>query len=456
MLSNGSVDSPCMLEDLIKERLKKKDALEKLGLNVYPARVKRSHLVAHVVKEFSALSKKKTKVWLTGRLLGLRIQGGVAFADLMDGSGGKIQIVLAKAKLPNFQTLKDNLDIGDFVEVSGPLFKTKKGERSVEAKTLRLIVKSIRPLPSVWHGLQDVEERFRKRYLDLLMNADVREQLVQRSQIVEYLRHSLANEGFLEVETPTLQAIPGGAKARPFKTHHNALDVDFYLRISPELYLKRLLVGGLEKVFELGKVFRNEGMDRDHNPEFTELELYWAYQDYWSLMKFTQKLLKKLIPGKWSSVFFADIFKKHTGKDYKSIPADQLDEIFKKEVRPKIVEPTFVTDYPESLMPLAKLHQDDPSLTESFQLIVNGAEVVKGFSELNDPVFQREQMERQEKAFREGDTESSRKDEDFLEALEYGMPPAAGLGIGIDRLVAIATKAHAVKEIILFPTLRPK
>ena len=451
-----------MLEDIIKERSKKKAELEKLGLDLYPSRVKRTHLASEALKDFPALSKKRTKIWLAGRLLGLRVQGGVAFADLTDGSWGKIQIVFTKAKLTNFQTLKDNLDIGDFVEVSGPLFKTKKGEKSIEAKSLRVIVKTLQPLPSVWHGLQDIEERFRKRYLDLLLNADVRGQLVKRSRIVEQLRKSLADEGFLEVETPVLQPIPGGAKARPFKTHHNALDVDFYLRVAPELYLKRLLVGGMEKVFELGKVFRNEGMDRDHNPEFTELELYWAYQDYKGLMKFAQKLLKKLIPatagkpGKWSTVTFADIFKKHSGKDYKSVPADKLDETFKHEVRPKIVEPTFVTDYPEAVMPLAKLHEKDKSLTESFQLIVNGAEIVKGFSELNDPVFQRAQMERQEKAFRAGDEESSRKDEDFLEALEYGMPPAAGLGIGIDRLVAIATKAHAVKEIILFPTLRPK
>lgn len=445
-----------MLEDIIKERLKKKSELEKLGLDLYPARVKRTHLVSEALKNFPALSKKKTKIWLSGRLLGLRVQGGVAFADLTDSSGEKIQLVLTKARLPNFQTLKDNLDIGDFAEVSGPLFKTKRGEKSVEVRTFRVIVKSIRPLPSVWHGLQDVEERFRKRYLDVLLNAEVREQLLKRSEIVAELRGILAKEGFLEVETPVLQPIPGGAKARPFVTHHNALDADFYLRIAPELYLKRLLVGGMEKVFELGKVFRNEGMDRDHNPEFTALELYWAYQDYKGLMKFAQKLLKKLIPGKWSSVTFAEIFKKHTGKDYKSVPADKLDEVFKHEVRPKITAPTFVIDYPESLMPLAKLHDKDKALTESFQLIVNGAEIIKGFSELNDPVFQREQMERQEKAFRAGDEESSRKDEDFLEALEYGMPPAAGLGIGIDRLVAIATKAHAVKEIILFPTLKPK
>lgn len=444
-----------MLEDLIKERLKKKAELEKLGLDLYPSKVKRSHLVAHVIADFAAMEKKKAKVWLVGRLMGLRVQGGVAFADLSDESG-KIQIVFSKKNLKNFQALKDNLDIGDFVEVAGPVFKTKRGEKSVEAKSMRVIVKAIRPLPSVWHGLSDTEERFRKRYLDLLLNKEVRDQLVKRSQIMEYIRGTLATEGFLEVETPTLQAIPGGAKARPFKTHHNALDADFFLRIAPELYLKRLLIGGMEKIFELGKVFRNEGMDRDHNPEFTVLELYWAYQDYKGLMKFVQKLLKKLVPGKWKTVTFESIFKQHSGKDYRAIPAKELDDTFKHLVRPKIVDPTFVTDYPEALMPLAKLHEKDKTLTESFQLIVNGVEIVKGFSELNDPIFQRQQMESQEKAFRAGDEEASRMDEDFLEALEHGMPPAAGLGIGIDRLVAIATKAHAVKEIILFPTLRPK
>jgi lysyl-tRNA synthetase class 2 len=378
------------------------------------------------------------------------------FADLQDGTGVKLQAVIKKDNLKDFGALKDGLDIGDFLEVGGVLFKTKKGEKSIEAKSARIIVKGLRPLPSVWHGLQDVEERFRKRYLDLLLNPDVKEKLVARSKIVEYLRASLSKEGFLEVETPILQPIPGGARAKPFVTHHNALDTDFYLRIAPELYLKRLLVGGLERVFEIGRNFRNEGIDRDHNPEFTMLEMYWAYQDYKGLMKFAEKLLKKYIPGKWKTVAFAEIFKKLSGKDYKSVNPEQLDDVFKKEVRPKIKEPTFVIDYPESVMQLAKLKKDEPGLTESFQLIANGVEVVKGFSELNDPAFQRSQMEGQEKEFRAGQEEASRLDEDFLEALEYGMPPAAGLGLGIDRLAALVAKSHSVKEIILFPTLRPK
>ncbi|MDP3999319.1 MAG: amino acid--tRNA ligase-related protein [bacterium] len=234
------------------------------------------------------------------------------------------------------------------------------------------------------------------------------------------------------------------------------MDADLYLRIAPELYLKRLLVGGFEKVFEIGRNFRNEGMDRDHNPEFTMLELYWAYQDYHGLMDFVERLLKPFIGGSWGKVTFAELFKTHTGKDYKSVKPQDLDEMFKHEVRPKLQNPTLVMDYPESIMPLAKFKEGGAGLTESFQLIVKGAEIVKGFSEMNDPSAQREQMERQEKEFRAGNEEASRLDEDFLEALEYGMPPAAGLGIGIDRLVSLVTKAHAVKEIIIFPTLRPK
>ncbi len=450
-----------MLDDILKERFKRREQLIKAGNDPYPATVKRAALADVVLKDFAALLKRKTKLTLAGRIVGSRDQGNLIFADLADASG-KIQIILKKDNLKNYKDLKAALDIGDFMEVSGVVFKTARGEKSLEVKSARIIVKAIRPLPSGWHGFKDVEERFRKRYLDLLFNPEVKEKAVRRSEIIRELRDLLSAEGFLEVETPMLQPVPGGAKARPFVTHHNALDVDLYLRIAPELYLKRLLVGGLEKIFEIGRNFRNEGMDRDHNPEFTMLEMYWAYQDYQGLMKFVQKILKKYIPatagksGKWSVVTFAEIFKKYSGKDYKSVDAKILDEVFKHEVRPKIVSPTFVIDYPESIMALAKPKPEDPSLTESFQLIVDGAEIVKGFSEMNDPVIQRAQMEKQEKAFRAGDQESTRVDEDFLEALEYGMPPAAGLGIGIDRLIAVATKTNAVKEIILFPTLKPK
>lgn len=444
-----------MLDDIIQERLKKRKPEH------YPARVSRTHAIADTLKKFAALQKTKKNIAIAGRLVGLRVQGGLMFWDIQD-AGGKIQAVVKKDNVKNFAELKDSVDIGDFVEVGGPLFITQKGEKSVDARSARLIVKSLRPLPSIWHGLKDVEERFRKRYLDFLLNTEVKKKIINRSEIIAYLRETLAKEGFLEVETPMLQPIPGGAKARPFVTHHNALDADFYLRIAPELYLKRLLVGGFEKIFEIGRNFRNEGIDRDHNPEFTMLELYWAYQDYRGLMAFVEKLLKKFIPaaagkaGKWRTVTFAEIVKELSGRDYRKIKPQELDDVFKKEVRPKIVEPTFVIDYPESIMALAKLKEDDPTLTESFQLIVNGSEIVKGFSELNDPVIQREQMERQEKEFRAGNVEASRLDEDFLEALEYGMPPAGGIGIGIDRLVALITKSQSIKEIIAFPTLRPK
>lgn len=444
-----------MLEDIIKERKRKLEELQKSGENPFPAGVPRTYTALQAVRDFSKLLHAKKKISVAGRVLGLRDQGNLIFLDIADESG-KIQAVLKNKAVANYKILKKALDVGDFLSVTGLVFKTKKGEKSIEVKTARLAAKSLRPLPSEWYGLKDVEERYRKRYLDSILNPETRRQLKKRSDVIRTLREFLHNENFLEVETPILQPIPGGARARPFVTHHNALDTDFFLRVAPELYLKRLLVGGFEKIYELGRVFRNEGIDRDHNPEFTELELYWAYQDYIGLMKFTRKLLAKFIPGKWQVINFAEVFKKYSGKDIAGINAGELDEIFRREVRPKIIQPTLVIDYPESLMPLAKLHATHKNLTESFQLIVGGAEIVKGFSELNDPIFQRRQMEQQEKEFRAGDFESSRIDEDFIESLEYGMPPAAGLGLGIDRLVALTTGSNSLKEVIIFPTLKPK
>lgn len=441
-----------MLENIIQERLKKD--------RNYPAKVKRTHTIAEVLKNFSSFAKTKKRISVAGRVMGLRAQGALLFLDIQDGAG-KIQGVVKKDLVGNFQNFKDNLDIGDFVEVGGAVFKTKSGEKSIEARSARNIAKTLRPLPSMWHGLRDVEERYRKRYLDILLNPEIKRRLIARSEIIESIRNVLIQEGFLEVETPILQPVPGGAAARPFVTHHNALDTDFYLRVAPELYLKRLLVGGLEKVFEIGRNFRNEGIDRDHNPEFTMLELYWAYQDYIFLMKFVKKLLKKFMPGKWKKYTFAEACQKFGGKDLNYIKPTDLDDFFKHQVRPKIIKPTLLIDYPECIMPLAKFKSEtdkigDYWLTESFQLIANGAEIVKGFSEMNDPEAQRAQMERQDQRRRKGDEEATRMDEDFLEALEYGMPPAAGMGMGIDRLVAFMTKSASVKEIIAFPTLRPR
>ena len=444
-----------MLEDIIRERQKKLKNLLKEDINPYPAKIKRTILISEALKDFNKLSSSKKQLFLTGRIKALRDQGNLIFIDLKDESG-KIQAVLKADNLNNFKILKQNLDVGDFLSVSGPLFKTQKGEKSIEAKTAQIIAKTLRPLPSQWHGLKDVEERYRKRYLDLILNPEVKQRIESRSKIIQTIRDNLSKEGFLEVETPILQPLAGGALARPFITHHNALNCDFYLRIAPELFLKRLLIAGFEKTFEIGRVFRNEGIDRDHNPEFTMFELYWAYQDWEGLMKFTEKLLKKFIGGKWEKITFEAALKKYAKKDIKKLRPEEIDEIFKKEVRSKLIKPTFVTHYPKFLSPFAKPVEDNPDLTERFQLIVDGMEIVNGFSELNDPIDQRQRMEEQERKYRSGNQEASRLDEDFLEALEYGMPPAAGWGIGIDRLVALVTKSHNIKEVIAFPTLKPK
>lgn len=446
-----------MLEEIIKEREKKREDLIKAGVNPYPGKIKKSLLISEALKNFSSLVRQKKEVFLAGKIMALRDQGKLIFIDLADGSA-KIQGVLKEENLKNFKLLKIHLDIGDFIALGGALFETKTKEKSIEAKQAELIVKSLRPLPSQWFGLKNIEERFRKRYLDILLNKEVKENLVKRSEIINEIRQGILEEGFLEVETPILQPLPGGARAKPFITHHNALDADFYLRIAPELYLKRLLVAGFEKIFEIGRNFRNEGIDKDHNPEFTMLELYWAYENWEGLMEFTEKLLKKWFPKKFKKITFEEAMKKYANLDLKkkNLNGAEIDEAFKKEVTPKIIEPTFIIKYPKTISPLAKSCEDDSEFTERFQLIIEGIEVINGFSELNDPVEQRKRMEEQEKMYRAGDQEASRLDEEFLEALEYGMPPAAGMGIGIDRLVALITKSHNIKEIIIFPTLRPK
>ncbi len=445
-----------MLEDIIKERQKKLKNLFEVGINPFPSKIKRTISIAEALKDFGKLSVSKKQLSISARIKALRDQGNLIFIDLSDESG-RIQAVLKADNLDNFKILKQNLDTGDFISVAGPLFKTQKGEKSIEVKTAQIIVKSLRPLPTEWFGLKDVEERYRKRYLDLILNSEVKEKIVARSKIIETLRADLAKEGFIEVETPILQPLPGGALARPFITHHNALNCDFYLRVAPELYLKRLLVSGFEKIYEIARNFRNEGIDRDHNPEFTMLEIYIAYENWEGLMEFTEKLLKKFVGGgKWQKITYAEAIKKYAGKNLKNIKPDEIDEVFKKEARSKIIKPVFVTHYPKAISPFAKSCEDNPELTERFQLIVDGMEIVNGFSELNDPLEQRRRMEEQEKKYRAGNLEVSRLDEDFLEAMEYGMPPAAGLGIGIDRLIVLATKSHNIKEIIAFPTLRPK
>ena len=445
-----------MLEDLTRERGKKLKELRTLGVNPYPARTKRNFSLKEALDNWGSLERAAKLLYLVGRIRARRDQGGIIFLDLDDGSAS-LQAVISKANFREFDSWRERIDVGDFIEVRGRLFKTKRGEKSVEVRGLKLLTKTLRPLPNRWFGLKDTEERFRKRYLDIIFNPEVKGTIEKRSELIREMREFLWAEGFMEVETPMLQPIPGGALARPFQTHHNALDADFYLRIAPELYLKRLLVAGFNKIFEIGRVFRNEGIDREHNPEFTMLELYAAYCDGEWMIKFTEHLLQPFLKVKWQRMTYKEALAKYAKKkvDFLNLEGVKLDELFKREVRSKLIKPVIIYDYPKSISPLAKSKDDEPRLTERFQFIIEGMEIANGFSELNDPLDQRERMEDQERRYRRGE-EAGRMDEEFLEALEYGMPPSAGLGVGIDRLVAIVSGRPSIKESIIFPTLRPK
>ena len=427
--------------------------------------------------------------------MSLRGHGGLLFATLKDKSGD-IQIVFKKDGLgeKGFKFFTDHFDIGDFVQVKGEMFKTKRGEKSLDVSDYKMLSKSLLPLPEKWHGLKDSDERFRKRYLDIIFNKEVKENFELRSRIIKELRNFMEENGFLEVETPMLQPIHGGATAKPFKTRLNAFGMDMYLRIAPELYLKRLLVGGFEKVYELGRCFRNEGVDRSHNPDFTMLEFYQAYSDYKKLMKFTEEmfgyLLKNLFDkleieyeGKklnfktpWKRVEYSELFKKYTKinldeinlagikKEAKKLGIPEVnggkfeiaDEIFKKIIRPKIEQPTFVIHYPSQAKPLAKPLEKDQNKSGSFQLLIMGMEIINAYSELNSPIIQEERFKEQEKISKKGFEEAQRMDREYIEALSHGMPPAAGWGMGIERLVMLLTNTHAMREIILFPTMKKK
>jgi lysyl-tRNA synthetase class 2 len=445
------------LDNLKKVRLEKLENLRKAGTNPYPAEVLRTHTNQEALDNFNKLLKKK--IFLVGRIRSIRGHGGSAFFNIEDGStslttGAQIQAYLKKDEVgaEDYNLFLNNIDIGDFVELSGTLFKTKKGEKTLLVKKWKILTKSIMPIPGEWYGLEDIEERFRKRYLDLILIKEIKDKFIKRSEIITKIRKFLDESGFLEVETPMLQTIAGGAKAKPFKTHLNALDMDLYLRIAPELYLKKMLIGGMEKVYEIGRNFRNEGMDREHNPEFTMLEFYAAYWDYGTMMDFTEKLLKSLD----SKIFSAKGGSAQGGK-FKRVEYDKIvgkkDE---KEVFGKIKEPTFVINHPTDISPLSKKLDNDPKRVARFQLVVNGLEICNGFSELNDPFDQMERFKLQEIERRAGSEETHPFDKDFIEALEYGMPPAAGIGIGIDRLVVLLTDSKTLREIILFPTMKPK
>ena len=484
------------LEEIRKNKIEKIELLKKAGVNPYPEKSWRTHEISKALENFDKFSEDKDRLVLAGRVMAYREHGASAFLDLEDATG-RIQLYVKKDVVGDYDydLFLKTIDTGDILEVSGFLMRTKKEEKTLEVEKYRILAKALLPLPEKWHGLQDVEERYRKRYLDFIFNPDVKKKIETRTMIVREIRQILDNNNFLEVETPILQTLAGGAIAQPFKTHLNTLNLDLYLRIAPELYLKRLLVGGFERVYEFAKNFRNEGMDRDHNPEFTMLEFYATYWDYEKMMVFLEKMLESVVrkisgdsklsyqgqeinfQRPYSRVAFNDLFKKYMDIDYDEADEDTLikkakeleikiektmtkgnvaDEIYKKVARPKIIEPTFLINHPLELSPLSKKMEKDAEHVSRFQLIVGGTEVMNGFSELNDPLDQRERFEEQEKTAKKGNKEAHRLDEEFIEALEYGMPPAAGVGIGIDRITALLTDSHSVREVIAFPLMKPR
>jgi len=481
-------------------RQEKLARLMEVGLNPYPNETQRDTACGEAVRNFDAWSVEQKQITLGGRILTIRVHGGMMFADLADESG-KIQLAFKQDEIGNvlFEQFRDLIDPGDFVEATGVLFLTKRGEKSLQVGEWRPLAKALLPLPEKWHGLKDVEARFREREMDLISNPEVRHRFVVRSRVVTAFRKYLDERGFLEVETPILHPIPGGANARPFATHHNALDADFYLRIAPELYLKRLVVGGFEKVYEIGRCFRNEGIDHEHNPEFTMLELYQAYASKDVFVTFLEELLKTVtlssvgsltieqeggktidFDAPWKRTTFRDAIKEACGIDIdtiknekdllkavkaKSVTVDfsdchgmgeYFDALYKKTARPALVQPTWVFDYPVDLKPLAAVSEDDPTKSASVQLIVEGAEIMNAYyHELHDPSEQRKRLMDQQALVAAGSSVAQRIDEPFLSALEHGMPPTSGMGIGIDRFVSVITGAPSLKEVILFPTLRP-
>jgi lysyl-tRNA synthetase class 2 len=486
---------------ILKEIKEKVKELRSKGLNLYPSGFRRDTTVEEVVNRFGKMDNDELKgitdcFTLAGRVMSIRDFGKAVFIHIKDGTG-RLQAYIRKDRVgeENFETFK-LMDIGDHVGLTGQLFRTRTDELTLLANSFVLLSKSQRPLPEKYHGLIDVEARYRQRYLDLIVNDNVRNTFIQRGRIIQTIREFLDKQGFIEVETPMMQSIPGGAAARPFKTYHNALGMDLYLRVAPELYLKRLVVGGLEKIYELNRNFRNEGVSTDHNPEFTMLEFYVAYATYEDLMDLTEKLflylLKKLFgeltieyQGKpinfttpWPRISLADSL-----KDIGGIPEDVLfdnqalidlarskgvevkdneeigrilNRFFESIVEPKLIQPTFIVDHPIEISPLSRRRDENPEIAERFELFVGGKEVANAFSELNDPDDQRERFLKQASLRDSGDEEALFMDEDYLKALEYGLPPTAGEGIGIDRLVMILTNSPSIRDVILFPQMRKK
>jgi lysyl-tRNA synthetase class 2 len=486
------------LNDLQQQRLAKLERLRAAGIDPYPPRAQRTHTIAAALESFDPLAERGERLTLAGRIVGARrIMGKLAFAHIEDGTG-TIQLWLSRADLGDewFDRFRDDLDTFDIVQAAGALRRTKSGEASLFVERLDVLAKALNPPPEKWHGLTDVEARLRERYLDLIVNQEVRQVFRTRAKIITAVRRFLDERGFLEVETPTLQPVYGGASARPFITHHNQLHQDLYLRIADELYLKRLIVGGFEKVYEICKDFRNEGVDRSHNPEFTMMECYQAYADYHDIMRLVEDLFRYVArevcgtttisyqgqtidfePG-WRRVSIPEAIDERTGIDIMRVTeleplqqaireaglrveqkpswAKQVDELFSEYVQPLLIQPTFIIDHPAPLSPLAKKRPDLPALVERFEPIIAGMELGNAFTELNDPLDQEQRFLEQGRAAAAGDDEAQQMDRDYINALMYGMPPTGGLGIGIDRMVMLFTDQPTIREVILFPHLRQR
>ncbi len=480
------------LDQYIEARKRKLEELKKLGINPYPYKYERTHTSAQIKKEFEKVGEEpKGNVSVAGRLIAFRELGKISFGHIQD-QDGKIQVVFKKDELGDKFKLLKLTDVGDFIGVNGQVFRTKRGEISILVKDWELLTKSIRPLPEKYHGIKDVELKYRKRYLDLIMNRESFETFIKRSQMVKEIRRFMDSKGFLEMETPILEKIYGGAAARPFITHLNYLDMDVFLRIALEIPLKKLLVGGYEGVYQIGRVFRNESIDSTHNPEFTMLEAYWAYTDYNDMMKLVEELFqdvaknvlgtqkiefkgKTIDLGKFDRMTMSEAFKKYASEDFTTWEFDQLKEYIEREkipydgklnraeaidllwkhyVEDNLVGPVFITDYPWETTPLCKYHRKNPALIERAELFIMGMELANLYSELNDPIRQKELLEEQARERKLGIETANPYDEDFVEALEIGMPPASGVGIGIDRLSMVMLGKESIKDVILFPFVK--